>query len=116
MGLALGPARRSSARSLWFVLTTEYRESDGTVGIARIMRIDEEPSTRVLQRCPECQGSGIKKRLTKKPLYRCKNEHEFEQAVRENASCTKYTAHFAGAFKPFTEVFGRDFPTKCPQR
>ena len=86
------------------------------VGIARIMRIDEEPSTRVLQRCPECQGSGIKKRLTKKPLYRCKNGHEFEEAVRENASCTKYTAHFAGAFKPFTEVFGRDFLRQgCPR-
>ena len=86
------------------------------VGIARINRIDEEPSTRVLQRCPECQGSGIKKRLTKKPVYRCKSGHEFEEPVRENASCTKYTAHFTGAFEPFIEVFGRDFLRQgCPR-
>jgi putative restriction endonuclease len=86
------------------------------LGIARIKKIDEEPSTRVLQRCSKCQGTGIKKRLTKQPLYRCKNGHEFEEPVRENVSCTKYTARFTGTFEPFTEVFGRDFLRQgCPR-
>jgi putative restriction endonuclease len=86
------------------------------LGIARIKKINEEPSTRVLQRCPQCQGTGIKKRLTKQPLFRCKDGHEFEEPFLENAGCTKYTAHFTGTFKPFTELFGRDFLRQgCPR-
>jgi hypothetical protein len=74
------------------------------------------PSTRVLQRCPECSGTGIKKRKTMKPAYRCNDGHEFDEPLRENAPCTKYTAHFGGTFKAFFENFGRDFLRDgCPR-
>lgn len=86
------------------------------LGVARVSRIDEEPATRLLQRCPECGDTGIKKRSTKEPAYRCKKGHEFEKPVSENASCTKYTAHFGGTFKPFVELFGRNFLRQgCPR-
>jgi len=86
------------------------------LGIARVSSIDEEPSTRVLQRCPICHVTGIKKRSTKQPKYRCKDGHEFEEPVYENANCTKYTAHFGGTFRTFTEPFGRDYLRQgCPR-
>lgn len=86
------------------------------LGIARIEKIDSEPSTRVLQRCPVCNITGIKKRKTKKPAYRCNDGHEFDEPVREDATCTKYTAHFGDTFKPFAENVGRDFLRDgCPR-
>jgi putative restriction endonuclease len=86
------------------------------LGIARIETIVSEPSTRVLQRCPVCQHTGIKRRKTKQPEFRCERGHEFETPARENASCTKYTADFGGTFTPFTEEFGRDFLRPgCPR-
>jgi putative restriction endonuclease len=70
----------------------------------------------MLQRCPVCQGTGIKRRKTKKPAYRCNKGHEFETPTRENANCVKYTAHFGDTFTPFTEKFGRDFLRQgCPR-
>jgi putative restriction endonuclease len=86
------------------------------LGVARAITIDKEPGTRVLQRCPECADTGIKRRIAKQPAYRCKKGHEFEEPVSENASCTKYTAHFGGTFKPFAELFGRNFLRQgCPR-
>lgn len=91
-------------------------DRERALGIARVTKIDEEPSTRVLQRCPVCQGTGIKRRSAKQPAYRCKKGHEFEEPVQENASCTKYTAHFGGTFQPFVELFGRDYLRQgCPR-
>jgi hypothetical protein len=85
-------------------------------GIARIEDIATESSTRMLQRCPVCQDTGIKKRKTKQPEFRCNKGHEFETPVQENASCTKYTAQFGDSFTPFTEDFGRDFLRQgCPR-
>lgn len=87
-----------------------------SLGVARIIDIDEEPSTRLLQRCPSCQDTGIKKRISKTPAYRCKNGHEFEDPARENASCTKYVARFGLTFRPFTDTLGRDFLRRgCPR-
>jgi hypothetical protein len=86
------------------------------LGIARITKIDEEPSTRLLQRCPVCKSTGIKIRRTKQPEYRCNDGHEFDQPIKENAPCTKYTAQFGGTFTPFTDDFGRDFLRQgCPR-
>jgi hypothetical protein len=63
-----------------------------------------------------CKTTGIKARRTREPAYRCKNGHEFEEPLHENADCTKYTAHFDGTFAPFTENFGRDFLRQgCPR-
>ena len=85
-------------------------------GIARIESIDSEPSTRVLQRCPVCKGTGIKERKTKQPTYRCNDGHEFQEPVRETAPCTKYTAAFGATFTSFDEAFGRDFLRPgCPR-
>jgi len=85
-------------------------------GIARIENIATESSTRMLQRCPVCQDTGIKRRKTKQPEYRCNKGHEFQKPTRENASCVKYTAHFGDTFTPFAEEFGRDFLRQgCPR-
>jgi putative restriction endonuclease len=90
-------------------------DKERALGIASIERIDEEPSTRLLQRCPVCGITGCKQRKTMHPKYRCNKGHEFDEPVRETVSCTKYTAHF-GPFTPFTEAFGRDFLRQgCPR-
>lgn len=86
------------------------------LGIARITNIDTESSSRTLQRCPVCQDTGIKKRKTKHPEYRCNKGHEFDTPLRENASCIKYTARFGDTFSPFIEKFSRDFLRQgCPR-
>lgn len=86
------------------------------LGIARITRIDSAASIRALLRCPACKTTGIKSRQTKEPAYRCKNGHEFENPIRENAGCTKYTAYFGETFTRFTGAFGRDFLRQgCPR-
>src|SRR5260370_2502864 len=79
------------------------------LGIARIETIVSEPSSRVLQRCPVCQHTGIKRRKTKQPEFRCERGHEFETPVRENASCTKYIADFGAPLTPLSAECRRDF-------
>jgi putative restriction endonuclease len=86
------------------------------LGIARIEDIATESSTRMLQRCPVCRDTGIKRRKAKLPEYRCNKGHEFESPARENASCIKYTAHFGKTFSPFAEQFSRAFLRQgCPR-
>jgi len=86
------------------------------LGVARIKSLEEEPSTRVMLRCPVCHTTGIKKRRTKYPAYRCNDGHEFDEPERETAPCTKFTARFDETFQPFTEPLGRDFLKQgCPR-
>jgi putative restriction endonuclease len=86
------------------------------LGIARIETIVSEASTRVFQRCPACEHTGIKKRKTKHPEFRCERGHEFETPVQQTVSCTKYTADFGGSYTAFKDDFGRDFlRAGCPR-
>jgi hypothetical protein len=86
------------------------------LGIARIERIAREPSTRLLQRCPVCNDTGIKKRISKQPPYRCNQKHEFEEPVQETRSCTRYTANFGQTFITFEDQFGREeLRNGCPR-
>ena len=102
----------------------QVEEGDGVIicdrfralGIARIDKIDSKPSTRILQRCPVCQKTGIKKRKAMRPHFRCVAGHEFDEPIQQNAPCTAYTAHFGSSFRPFTEHFGREFLRPgCPR-
>jgi ssDNA-binding Zn-finger/Zn-ribbon topoisomerase 1 len=86
------------------------------LGIAFIENIDSRPSSRIFHRCPVCRKTGIKKRKTRRPEYRCDDGHEFDRPIQENARCTAYTAQFGTTFRPFTEVFGREFLRQgCPR-
>lgn len=86
------------------------------LGAALIERIETEPSTRVMQRCPVCKDSAIKLRKTKDPPYRCNNGHEFADPVKETVDCTKYAADFGRTFVGFSEEVSRDFLRKgCPR-
>jgi hypothetical protein len=96
----------------WVILCDRAK----ALGVARIDKIDAESSTRVLQRCPVCRKTGIKRRKKRQPEYRCNDGHEFVTPIQENADCTKYTAHFGTTFTPFSEEFGREFLRQgCPR-
>ncbi len=86
------------------------------LGVSRIETIQSEPSTRLMQRCPVCKKTGIKRRSNKQPTYRCNQGHEFELPVQETIGCTKYVAQFGNTFRAFTEQFGREFLRRgCPR-
>ena len=86
------------------------------LGIAQATKIESTDSTRELLRCPICKITGIKIRHSKKPTYRCKKGHEFDEPLKIHADCSKFIAQFGSSFVPFTGQFGRDFLRQgCPR-
>lgn len=76
------------------------RNKQRVLGIARIVRLESSAGTKTLSRCPQCGIATIKERKEKRPRYRCKEKHTFEEPRVTEEKCTHYAAWFDGTFKP----------------
>ena len=68
------------------------------LGLARINRIESFDGPKKLSRCPTCRIATIKERKEKRPRFRCREGHEFDEPVETLEQCTHYAAYFDGAF------------------
>lgn len=74
------------------------RDAKRLTGLGIIRRIQDEPGTKIILRCPECGGTRLKERKTKSPRYRCDKEHVFETPIPDEINVTKYSAHYGDSF------------------
>lgn len=76
-------------------------------GIAVIERIDAREGQKMLRRCPQCRTTGIKRRKTLQPLYRCNRKHEFDVPSEELVDVILFTAEYDGTFSPINPPIDR---------
>ncbi len=76
------------------------RSRSEVLGIAEIEGILEGTGQKDRLRCPHCNATNIKRRLTKTPPWGCKNGHFFDEPVNEPVTVTTYEARYAGSFRP----------------
>lgn len=69
------------------------------LGIARISWIHRYDEPKTLRRCSKCRIATIKVRKEKRPRYRCRDGHEFDEPVETLEPCTHYAAYFDGVFR-----------------
>jgi hypothetical protein len=74
------------------------RNKDRALGLARIEEIVSGAGTKLMRRCPTCNTTNIKQRVTKVPQWRCVKGHEFEEALQVDEAVTKYEARFGTTF------------------
>lgn len=67
-------------------------------GVAVVENVTSAPSTKVRQRCPSCGVVNIKERATRKPIWRCRNGHEFADPVTDLIPVIAYAAEYGGTF------------------
>lgn len=72
------------------------------LGFAQIERIEQREGIKVIRKCPvsNCGSSTIDIRKRLLPKYRCNNGHLFDEPNVTRVSVTRYTAHYAGSFRP----------------
>lgn len=86
------------------------------LGLSRIARIDRLSGFKTLSRCPECDVSTIKMRKQRRPAFRCREGHTFDQPIETKEPCTHFTAWFDGSFRPPpAEVPVEQVRRACPQ-
>lgn len=76
------------------------RSRSEVLGIAEIESILEGIGQKDRLRCPHCNATNIKRRLTKTPPWGCKNSHFFDEPVNEPVTVTTYEARYAASFHP----------------
>lgn len=76
------------------------RSRSEVLGMAEIESILEGTGQKDRLRCPHCNATNIKRRLTKTPPWGCKNGHFFGEPVNEPVTVTTYEARYAASFRP----------------
>lgn len=79
------------------------RDREVAQGLARIVSISEEPGTKIIQRCPECNTTSIKRRPTMSPPWRCAKGHVFGTPIAMEEAVVQYTADFGDTFQQLPE-------------
>ena len=80
------------------------RNGDSIVGMANIDTIAVRNGVKVLNRCISCKKTGIKKRKTMTPTYRCHQCGEvFDDPVIEEKECQLFRAEYRSSFVPLSE-------------
>lgn len=71
------------------------RSNQAITGVAIVQEIQSSSGTKSRNRCPECDGTGVTKRKTKEPPFRCDACHaEFLRPTVTEAPCTVFVAKF----------------------
>ena len=74
------------------------RDRDNVLGFARIERLEMELGSTSFRRCPTCGTTKFNRRVTKQPVFRCRNSHTFAEPTTETTPCTWYTIHYGNSF------------------
>ncbi|MBB6488920.1 HNH endonuclease [Rhizobium lusitanum] len=76
------------------------RSRSEVLGIAEIESISEGAGPKDRLRCPECNATNIKRRITRMPPWACKNGHFFSEPINDPVRVTTYEARYANSFRP----------------
>lgn len=74
------------------------RDNRSALGLAQVEEITSTVGAKLIRRCPMCQTAGLKERVNKRPRWRCKNAHEFEEPLEDEEPVDKYVARFGNTF------------------
>ncbi len=92
------------------------RDQTELLGLAKILFIDKQASTKKRKRCPICKTTNIDKRTTKKPTFRCAKGHEFSKEIRSEEPCFRYSAYFGDTFLDARGLLDRhQLSQACPK-
>ena len=75
------------------------RSKTRVLGVAKVEEIVEGEASKERLRCPGCQATNIKERVTKLPRWGCKNGHAFDEPFREFTPVRTFEAHYEGTFR-----------------
>lgn len=84
------------------------RDRHQLLGIAILDRISSTSGEKKLLRCPTCNSSKLRNRLTVEPKFRCHRGHTFDDPIVDMVRVELYQAHYENSFIPVYEtVLGR---------
>jgi len=69
------------------------------LGFAKISRIKEYKSTKVISRCPICESTNYTERKVKHPTFRCNKGHEFSELKKGIVDVIKFEAYYGESFR-----------------
>lgn len=75
------------------------RSRTEVLGIAEIESIAKGTGQKDRLRCPQCNATNIKRRLTKTPPWGCKYGHFFDEPINEPVTVSTYEARYAASFR-----------------
>jgi putative restriction endonuclease len=79
------------------------RSRTEVLGIGKIEKIVQGEGSKERLRCPVCQATNIKERLTKRPRWACKNGHSFEEPIHDYTPVHTFEAHYENTFRAVHE-------------
>ena len=92
------------------------RNKAEVVGAARVSRLSSKEGHKELRRCPKCGIATIKIRKNKRPKYKCKANHEFDEPDSDRRKCLLFAVHFEGTFQRiFPRLSVNQVRLACPK-
>ena len=85
------PAGRRSAR---------VRNADEALGMGWVERLDHRAALKQRRRCPECGTTALKRRIQKRPFFRCGRGHETDAPAEETIEVVASAAHYGSTWWP----------------
>lgn len=76
------------------------RDRTEVIGISIVQGVSAVDGQKVLRRCPVCRTAGIKRRRKIRPVWRCKNAHEFDEPDTEQSDVVLFEARYGERFVP----------------
>jgi putative restriction endonuclease len=76
-------------------------DKEFVVGAARVSTIRTFAKRKRRLRCPKCSTTGLKRRITLRPVFRCNNRHTFDRPRIELADCTEFRARYGETYLDF---------------
>jgi hypothetical protein len=92
------------------------RSKNGVIGLSVIDDIIEGIGQKNRLRCPTCNETNIKKRVTLSPAWRCKNGHLFDEPVPELVTVKTYQARYGKSFRAIDSLIGIEDLEKAVMR
>ncbi|MBF6352975.1 HNH endonuclease [Nocardia higoensis] len=84
------------------------------LGVSVIENIDVKDGTKHRGRCPGCNETGFKRRLRKKPTFRCDCGAEFDDPIQEEVPAKLYRSDYGQAWVDLSGVLGgKDLRALC---
>ncbi len=90
-------------------------DRESVLGLATISRRVSFEGFKKLSRCQVCRIATIKERKEKRPRFRCREGHEFDEPVETVEPCTHYEAYFDGSFLRVRGVSVHEVRRACPK-
>jgi hypothetical protein len=76
------------------------RDAAGAIGMGWIEALNQRAAYKQRRRCPVCETTALKRRVEKRPRYRCNRGHESDSPIEETIEVVAYAAHYGSTWWP----------------